>query len=106
MEHMHLCGAVVQVDGSQMAVIEDQSQAVSANAGAACNGNACGDIDMQWDEDTRSYHFFNDGNQKVRLRVQSATIPFCGGWKTRNMRPGDEWDSGLYGVCKYEANYR
>ena len=104
MKKMQLLGSLVEIDGANVKVMDEAS---TENALlTSCSGNACGDIDYQFDEDTRSYHFFNDGNKKVRLKVTSGSYFGCGGSKTRNMRPEDEWDSGFYGICDYEANYR
>ena len=104
MKKIQLLGSLVEIDGSNAKIMD--KEATEASLMASCSGNACGDIDYQFDEDTRSYHFFNDGNKKVHLKVTSASVFGCGGSKTRNMRRGDEWDSGFYGICDYEANYR
>lgn len=103
MEKVYLAGELFETDGSNLKHQPEDKGLEGVN----CSGNACADIDMQWDEDTRSYHFYNDGNRKLKLRVNSATYFGCTAvWKTRNMRPGDEWDSRFFGVCKYESNYR
>ena len=97
MELAELCGASVRIEGSQIS---------GSDGSVECRGDACQDIDYQWDPDTNSYHFFNDGAKKVLLTVTSATVFGCSGSKTRRMRPKDEWDTGFFGFCKYEANYR
>jgi len=97
---MNLLGNVVEIKDSTITVKECNE------VSNLCNGNACADIDYQFDEDTKSYHFYNDGNRLVILKVQSGTLFGCGQFKTRRMRPGSEWDTGFFGICKYEANYK
>jgi len=70
-----------------------------------CSGNACKDIDYQYNESTGTYFFFNDGDRNVKLKVTSATVFGCGPFKNRKMRAGDRWDSGFHGICDHVANY-
>ena len=100
MKHIELVGALFELDGKSLTLLEENPIVVS------CKGNACGDIDYQWNDDTNSYHFFNDGSEKLELKVTSASYFGCGPYSTRRMRPGQSWDTGFFGICEYEANYR
>lgn len=100
-----LLGAVFAIDDERPRDLKRLE--VATKLDEFCSGNACGDIDMRWEDETNSYHFFNDGEKKVRVEVQQATYAGCTPQvRNRDMRPGDEWDCGYFGVCKYEANYR
>ena len=101
MERVELVGRQFELNGDNLKCLSEKEA-----SRASCSGNACKDIDYQWYDDTNSYHFFNDGSKRVLLKVTSATYFGCSVYKTRRMRPGEEWDSGFYGLCSYEANYR
>ena len=98
---------VIELFGTSLELNDRTLTRTEALDAENCSGNACRDIDYQWDSDTRSYHFFNDGNRRVLLRVIHANVFGCSAiFKERRMRPGEEWDSGFEGFCRYEANYR
>jgi hypothetical protein len=102
MSRIHLLGSLVEIEDSTFNILKNIDDSMKT----VCNGNACDDIDYRFDEDTRSYHFFNDSNKKINLKVISGSYFGCGPFKTRDMRPMEEWDTGFYGICDYEANYR
>ncbi|MYF12092.1 MAG: hypothetical protein F4229_14110 [Gammaproteobacteria bacterium] len=90
-------------DASKLLVLVSRA---SSDSDFCKAGDACDDIDYQWNEETSSFHFFNDGSRKIFLKVTSATYFGCSGYKAKRMRPGQEWDTGFSGLCHYEANYR
>ena len=99
MNHIELLGASFELK-------KDNLKRIKKARTVPCKGNACSDIDYQWDNNTNSFHFFNDGNKKILLKVTSATYFGCSVSKTKRLRPYEEWDTGFYGICEYEANYR
>ena len=44
--------------GEQSVILERDVDAKSVEG--QCTGNACADVDMQFDDGTNSYHFYND----------------------------------------------
>ncbi|XPF94870.1 hypothetical protein ACM9HF_02340 [Colwellia sp. RE-S-Sl-9] len=103
MKIINLFGAKFSIDDKALNFIEP---ALESNKTDYCNGNACDDIYWEWDDDTRSYHFFNEGEKRVRLKVEGANYLGCNGViKRKTMRPGTEWECKLGGICEFSAKY-
>lgn len=102
MEQIIITDKVIQSDGKNITLLENHASLTQAK----CTGNACDDIDYEYDSDIRSFIFYNDGDRKVEVNIHLANIGGCvAAWKTKKMRPGSEWIPKVFMMCGYTAKY-
>ena len=69
-----------------------------------CQGNACGDVSVDWTG--HGYHISNHGVRRVLVRIRFTFGLQCLDWSDIHLGPGQSQDYGNGAFCNpYTANY-